>query len=124
MAKQTSKKIEGRSFDEITKQQIAIYAKELNDHFRNERRLRGNLQERDAMLEQRAREVSALNNLLQHQLVEWYKVAQEYREVLSTIKDVLREGMMDEARGDEIEEMINAIFDGTQEADMTSLLGV
>jgi hypothetical protein len=124
MAKQHSKQIEGRTFDDITKQQIAIYAKELNDHFRNERRLRGNLQERDAMLEQRAREVSALNNLLQQQLVEWYKVAQEYREVLSTIKDVLREGMMDASRGGEIEEMINAIFDGTQEADMSTLLGV
>jgi hypothetical protein len=28
------------------------------------------------------------------------------------------------AHGDELEEMITAIFDGTQEADMTTLLGV
>jgi len=108
----------------MTEQQIAIYAKEMNDHFRNQRRLRCNLQERDAMLEQPAREVTALNNMLQQQLVEWYKVDQEYRDVLSTIKDVLREGMMGAVRGDEIEEMITAIFDGTQEADMTTLLGV
>jgi hypothetical protein len=61
MAKQTNKQtdvkqLEVRSFDEMTKQQIAIYAKELNDQFRNERHLRGNLQERDAMLEQRAQQ--------------------------------------------------------------------
>ena len=112
------------SFDEMTKQQIAIYAKELNEHFRNERRLRGSLKHSDSMLEQRAREVSALNNLLQQQLVEWYKVAQEYREVLGTIKDVLREGMMDSTRSDQIEQMISSIFDGTQEADANSLLGV
>jgi hypothetical protein len=62
--------------------------------------------------------------MLQQQLVEWYKVALEYREVLSTIKDVLLEGMMDASRGGEIEEMINQIFDGTEEADMTTLLGV
>ena len=62
--------------------------------------------------------------MLQQQLVEWYKVALEYREVLSTIKDVLLEGMMDASRGGEIEEMINQISDGTEEADMTTLLSV
>jgi hypothetical protein len=49
-----------RTFEELNKEQIGIYAKELNDHFRNERKLRGNLSERDAQLDQRAREVSAL----------------------------------------------------------------
>ena len=67
-----------RSFDQLTRDQITIYAKELNDHFHKERRLRVNLHERDEQLEQRAREVTALNRLLQQHLLEWYKVAQEY----------------------------------------------
>ena len=80
------------SFAEMTKEQIAIYAKELNESFRKERGLRTTLQERDSMLDQRAREVTALNHLLQQQLTEWHGFAEDYREVLLSIRDLLTEG--------------------------------
>ncbi len=113
-----------RTFEELNKEQIAIYAKELNDHFRNERKLRGNLSDRDAELDQRAREVSALNNLLQQQLVEWYKIAKEYREVLESINEMLKEGTGELPISDELKRMIESVVSGTEEADMESLLGV
>ena len=113
-----------RTYEELTKEQIAIYAKELNDHFRNERKLRINLSDRDAQLDQRAREVSALNNLLQQQLVEWYKIAKEYREVLESINDMLKEGTGNLPISNELKEMIESVVSGTEEADMESLLGV
>lgn len=113
-----------RTFEELNKEQIAIYAKELNDHFRNERKLRVNLSDRDAQLDQRAREVSALNNLLQQQLVEWYKIAKEYREVLESINEMLKEGTGELPLSDELKGMIESVVSGTEEADMESLLGV
>jgi hypothetical protein len=113
-----------RTYEELTKEQIAIYAKELNDHFRQERKLRLNLSARDAQLDQRPREVSALNNLLQQQLVEWYKIAKEYREVLESINDVLKSGGPDLPITAELKGMIEAVVAGTEEADMESLLGV
>lgn len=113
-----------RTYEELTKEQIAIYAKELNDHFRQERKLRLNLSARDAQLDQRSREVSALNNLLQQQLVEWYKIAKEYREVLESINDVLKSGGPDLPITAELKGMIEAVVAGTEEADMESLLGV
>ena len=58
-----------RSFAKMTKEQISIYAKELNEAFRKERSLRVSLQERDSMLDQRAREVTALNHMLQQQVI-------------------------------------------------------
>jgi hypothetical protein len=122
--KQTTTQPKARTYEELTKEQIAIYAKELNDHFRNERKLRINLSDRDAQLDQRAREVSALNNLLQQQLVEWYKIAKEYREVLESINDLLQEGTGDLPISEELKGMIAAVVEGTEEADMESLLGV
>jgi hypothetical protein len=113
-----------RTYEELTKEQIASYAKELNDHFRQERKLRLNLSARDAQLDQRSREVSALNNLLQQQLVEWYKIAKEYREVLESINDVLKSGGPDLPITAELKGMIEAVVAGTEEADMESLLGV
>jgi hypothetical protein len=113
-----------RTYEELTKEQMGIYAKELNDHFRNERKLRLNLNDRDAQLDQRAREVSALNNLLQQQLVEWYKIAKEYREVLTSINDMLQEGTGELPVTSELKEMIESVVSGTEEADMETLLGV
>ena len=96
-----------RSFDDLTRDQIAIYAKELNEHFRKERKLRMSLQDRDGQLEQRAREVTALNHMLQQHLLEWYKVAQEYREVLSAIRDTLRVGAISSDETDELGALID-----------------
>ena len=111
-----------RSFDELTREQIAIYAKELNEHFRNERRLRGSVQERDKKLEERAREVTALNHLLQRHLLEWYKVAQEYREVLAGIREMLEEGSVSDAQHEEMGLLIDRVVADPQPKGWLDLL--
>jgi len=116
--------VQHRSFEDLTKDQMAIYAKELNDHFRAERKLRLSLTERNAELEQRAREVAGLNNLLQQHLAEWYKLAHEYREVLTSIKELLNEGPLKDERTVHLAAMIDAIVAETEEASASKLLGV
>ncbi|MDA1036650.1 MAG: hypothetical protein O3B65_07210 [Chloroflexi bacterium] len=96
------------SFAEMTKDQIAIYAKELSESFRNERTLRVSLQERDSMLDQRAREVTALNHLLQQQILEWHNVADEYREILLSIRDLLDEGQIGPEQSEALGGLIEA----------------
>lgn len=96
-----------RSFAEMTKEQIAIYAKELNESFHNERALRMTLQERDSLLNQRAREVTALNHLLQQQLTEWHQFAEDYRDVLLSIRDLLGEGDFGPERTEALSELID-----------------
>lgn len=120
----TNKPAQLRSFDDLTKDQMAIYAKELNDHFRAERKLRISLTERNNELEQRAREVAGLNHLLQQHLAEWYKLAHEYREVLQSMKDLLNERMFRDDRTDKLAAMIDAIVAETEEASASKLLGV
>lgn len=96
------------AMDQIAAEQVSIYAKELNDYFRKERDLRSSLRERDELLEHRAREVSALNLLLQQHLMEWYGVARQYRNVLGRLRESLAgggkapgglAGMIDDALG-------------------------
>ena len=109
------------TFNDLTKGQIAIYAKELNEHFRKERGLRVNLQARDKELEQRAREVTALNNMLQQHLLEWQRVAQEYREVLTAIREMLGDLSMDE--GGELRSLIDNVVSNTSEPNPSELFG-
>ncbi|MFH1141855.1 MAG: response regulator, partial [Chloroflexota bacterium] len=52
-------------FDQLSRQQLETYARELHSLFREERRLRGELGEKKRDLEQRIRETQALNRLLQ-----------------------------------------------------------
>ena len=113
-----------KSFEELTKDQMAIYAKELNDPFRAERKLRLSLTERNAELEQRAREVAGLNNILQQHLAEWYKLAYDYRDVLTSIKELLSDGMVKDERTSQLAAMIDAIVAETEEASSDKLLGV
>ena len=103
---------EHRSFAEMTKEQIAIYARELSESFRKERGLRVSLQERDSMLDQRAREVTALNHLLQQQILEWHNVADEYREILLSIRDLLDDGQLGPKESDALGGLIEAGVSG------------
>jgi len=52
----------------LSRQQLEIYARELQQHFREERRLQQQLRERNGQLEQRLRELSALNTMFQAHL--------------------------------------------------------
>ena len=96
------------TYDDLTQEQISIYAKELNDYFRKERELRESLEERDDELSQRAREVAALNQMLQQHLLEWYQIAQDYREVLRAIKEMLKTAQVSPTKGALIQEFIDS----------------
>jgi hypothetical protein len=85
----------------------------LNDHFRKERKLRINLKQRDSELVQRTREVTALNRLLQEHLLEWYKVAEDYREVLVAIKETLRSKTFGENAA-ELEAMLDNVVNESE----------
>ena len=113
-----------KSFEDLTKDQMAIYAKELNDHFRAERKLRMSLTQRNAELEQRAREIAGLNNILQQHLAEWYKLSHEYHEVLTAIRELLDEGTVKNERTEQLARMIDVIVAETEEASSSKLLGV
>ena len=56
------------TFDLLSRQQLEIYARELQQHFREERRLRQLLREHNGQLEQRMRELTALNTMFQAHL--------------------------------------------------------
>ena len=58
------------TFDQITREQLEIYAREVQTHYKEERRLRRQLEERNEALEQRIREITALNQLFQRHLAE------------------------------------------------------
>ena len=57
-------------------------------------------------------------------MVEWYKIAKEYREVRESINEMLKEGTGELPISDELKGIIESVVSGTEEADMESLLGV
>jgi len=56
------------TFDQLSRQQLGIYAEELHEHIREERRVRRQLEERNQQLERRVRELNALNAIIQRHL--------------------------------------------------------
>ena len=58
--------------DNLVRQQLERYAGELRDLFHKERRSRQDLADKNQQLEQRVRELTALNRLFQEHLVERY----------------------------------------------------
>ena len=64
-----------RSFEELGKQQLEIYAAELQQHYREERQLRRELQERNNELELKVNELLALNRLVQKVLDQYLEGA-------------------------------------------------
>ena len=64
----------GKSFDEYSREQLEIYAKELAEHVQHERGLRHDL-------ENRVRELEALNRLFQQHLEERFQVADAYQDL-------------------------------------------
>lgn len=64
--------------DELTREQLQLYAKELQDLFRRERALRAQLEERNTALEQRVAELTALNKLFREHLTRYFAVLDAY----------------------------------------------
>lgn len=56
-----------RTFEQLSRQQLEIYAKELREHFQQEQRLSQQLKEQNLQLERRLRQISALNRMLEAQ---------------------------------------------------------
>ena len=59
-----------KSFNALEPRQLELYAKELQQHFREHRSLRKEMDDLNLVLEQRVRELGALNRLFQQHLVE------------------------------------------------------
>lgn len=74
-----------RTFQTLGRKQLEIYAREIQDHFHEELRLRKELEERNRQLEQRVREVTALNQSFQEHLRQRFEVVGAYREVLEKL---------------------------------------
>lgn len=78
-------------FEALSREQIYIYAKEIQEHFREERRLRMELEEQNQKLAQRVQELSALNRLFQEHLEQRSDMVQAYREVLQGVERLAQE---------------------------------
>ena len=75
--------------DTLTKNQLMVYAKELREHVQSERSLREELESQNQQLEQRVREITALNQLFQKHLDERAEVVRAYREVLQGLRELV-----------------------------------
>lgn len=75
----------------LTLRQLEIYATELQQYYREERRLRGELEERNQQLEQRLQELTALNQLFQQHLTERFNLVDTYRWVLEQLQRLAQE---------------------------------
>ncbi len=81
-----------KSFDALEQPQLEIYAKELQQHFREHRRLRKELNDLNLVLQQRIRELEALNRLFQQHLAERDTTEEAYRNLLAGLQDVTLAG--------------------------------
>ena len=78
-----------QTFDSLSRKQLEIYANELRQHMQAERRLNGELEQRNSELEQRVREITALNQLFQQHLNEADSVVRAYREIHDGLKQLV-----------------------------------
>ena len=79
-----------KTFDQLSRQQLEIYASELRQHMESERRLNRELEERNGELEQRIREITALNQLFQQHLSETASVVQAYEDIHQGLKQLVK----------------------------------
>lgn len=70
----------------LTWKQLEIYATELQQYYREERRLRRELEERNQQLEQRLQELTALNQLFQRHLTERFSLVDSYKWVVQQLQ--------------------------------------
>ena len=72
-------------------EQVRLYALDLKRLYQEERRIREELEETNRKLEQRLRELQALNRLFQEHLAQRLVVVEAYREVLEGVERLARE---------------------------------
>lgn len=99
-----------QTFEQFNRDQLEIYARELNQHFREERALRQKLEERNKQLEQRVQEITALNALFRQNLEQRSQVEEGYHSILEKIKRLAEE--------------VNALVEEAKDSDHRELGGV
>ena len=80
-----------QSLEQVSREQLEIYARELQASFHKERHLRQELEERNEQLEQRIREITALNQMFQEYLAQRSPLAQAYVELREGLQRLVRE---------------------------------
>ena len=83
-----------RSFADLGQQQLEIYARELQQHYQEERRLRESLESWNGQLEQVVREMTAMNKTLRDRLTQRFGLMYAYRDVLAGLQNLSLEASM------------------------------
>lgn len=81
-----------QNLEGMDRRQLEIYARELREHFREERRLRRELDDLNKVLEQRVGELEALNRMFQQHLVERTEMAEAFSKMASALEAVSQAG--------------------------------
>jgi predicted nuclease with TOPRIM domain len=79
------------SFDQFSRQQLEIYARELAEYVEREQALRAQLEQQNQTLEQRVRELTALNRLFQQHLKERFTALEAYHELHRRVQGLVKE---------------------------------
>ncbi|MFH1140329.1 MAG: response regulator [Chloroflexota bacterium] len=90
------------TFEQMGREQLEVYAQELGHLFREERRLRSEMDEKNRQLEQRIKEIHGLNQMVQAHLAEEGQVLGAYRELFLEWKRLMNEMQALAARGDSL----------------------
>ncbi len=80
-----------QTFEKMDRQLLEIYARELQGHFLVERRLRAESEEKNRNLQQRLREIEALNRVLRDQINAYQAVATVSNHVFQRLQQLARE---------------------------------
>ncbi len=89
-----------RELRDLNRKQLEVYAKELGEALKKERELRSELEEANRQLENRIRELTALNDLFQKHLRQRFETIEAYEELVERLEGLAREmsNLLDFAR--------------------------
>ena len=76
-------------FDQQAAAQLELYAREMHEMFRQERSLRKDLEKEKLSLEQRLRELMALNRTFQEYLQQHYQTQEAYTDLMSGMRTLI-----------------------------------
>lgn len=95
---------EAPSLEQMGQEQLMVYAQELHRLFFEERRVRGELEEKNRELEQRIKEIHRLNEMVQAHFAEEGQALRAYRELFLEWKRLMNEMQALAARADSLPE--------------------
>ena len=80
-----------RTFAQLGRQQLEIYARELQQHIQEERRLLQEIENRNQQLEKRVGELTALNSLFQVHLGQHFSVVEAFQNFVEGLQQLAHE---------------------------------